>query len=275
MTLQNKSMLVELTISKWTATRHDKHVSAEVEQKHSATDAGRYNKRLIDKAHLAEIDTLAGQVRLYHYSRTLPWSDKGQRLLPSALFMEYRQEIALFKTRFEAAVGAFLALYPQLVGEARRRLNTLFQADDYPDVADLRQKFAIDTEFMPVPDAADFRVEVAQETQDELREQITAAVTSRQAATVRDCWARTKAVVERIGEQCGKEGGRIYDSSIENARELVELLAGLNITGDPQIAAIEQEIRAQLLVPAEQLRTSPTTRRRVADAASAILGQMP
>ena len=32
--IQDKSMLVELTISKWGATKHDKTVSAEVEQAH-------------------------------------------------------------------------------------------------------------------------------------------------------------------------------------------------------------------------------------------------
>ena len=39
--IQSKAMLVDLTIRQWTATKHDKAVSAEVETAHAAKDAGR------------------------------------------------------------------------------------------------------------------------------------------------------------------------------------------------------------------------------------------
>lgn len=272
--IQDKSMLVELTISKWTATKHDKTVSAEVEQAHAAKDAGRYNKRLIDKAHLATIDTLAGQIRKYHYSRTLPWSDKGQRLLPSKLFMEYRQDIAAFKVQFDNAKQDFLKLYPQLVQDARQRLGTMYQPGDYPDVNELQDAFGIDLLITPVPDAGDFRVEVDQETQDEIRQQITDAVNARQAKAVKDCYARAREVLERIAEQCSKQNGRIHDSLMENAEDLVSVLTGLNITDDPNIAQMEKDIKA-LIVPPDRIRNSPTTRKSLADGAADILAKLP
>lgn len=272
--LQNKAMLVNLTISGWDATRYDKSVSAEVEKAHDATDAGRYNKRLIDKAHLATITTLAGQLRQYHYSRTLPWTDKGHRLLPSALFMEYRQDMAALKNQFNKAVNEFLVLYPQLVQDARVRLKTMFQPTDYPDVANLRAKFDVDLEFMPVPDVADFRVEISAEERDEIREQITQSVNAKQAKAVKDCWGRVREVVSRIADQCGNKKGRIYDSLMENAQDLVNVLSGLNITGDPELTAVEQGIRS-LIVSPDLIRTSQTTRKRVADTAAEILAKLP
>lgn len=271
--IQNNSMLVDLTISKWGATLHDKKVSAEVETAHAATDAGRYNKRLIDKSHLAEINEIAGQMRKYHYSRTYAWTDKGQRLLPSALFMEYRQDIATFKAKFQKAVDDFLAKYPQLVQDARIRLGSMYEPSDYPQVSDLPAMFAVQLEIMPVPDGQDFRVDVAQETQDEIRQQITATVNARQASTVKECWGRVREVVGRIAEQCSKEKGRIHDSLMENAEDLVNVLSGLNITNDPELTAIEADIRA-LIVHPDAIRTSPTTRRRVADGAADILSKM-
>ena len=100
MKIQERSMLVDLTIKCWDATKHDKKVSAEVEQAHAAHDAGRYSKRLIDKAHLADLSNLAGKARQFHYRLTLPWSDKGQRILPSDLFLDYRHGLAGIKAEF-------------------------------------------------------------------------------------------------------------------------------------------------------------------------------
>lgn len=272
--IQDKSMLIELTISRWTATKHDKTVSAEVEMAHAAKDAGRYNKRLIDKSHLAEIDTLAGQIRKYHYSRTLPWSDKGQRLLPSKLFMEYRQDINDLKATFEKAKTAFLKLYPQLVTDARLRLGTMYQPDDYPPVDRLQDAFGIDLVITPVPDAGDFRVEVDAETQAEIRQQITDSVNARQAKAVKDCYTRAREVLQRIAEQCSKENGRIHDSLMENAQDLVSVLSGLNITEDPAITQMESDIK-QLIVPPDSIRDNPLTRKRLADGAADILAKMP
>ncbi len=273
--IQSKAMLVDLTIRQWTATKHDKAVSAEVETAHAAKDAGRYNKRLIDKAHLAEINRIANELRKHHYSRTLPWTDKGQRLLPSELFLDYRQDMAKYKADFQAAVSTFIKLYPQLVQDARMRLGTMYQAEDYPQPTDLSALFDITVEFAPVPDANDFRVDVSKETQDEIRQQITDAVSLRQAKMVKECWARMREVVGRIAEQCGKENGVIRDSLIDNARDLVNILGGLNVTANPTIATIEVAIRSKLIVPAAQLRTSPTVRAEVARVAHALLERMP
>lgn len=273
--IQSKAMLVDLTISQWTATKHDKAVSAEVETAHAAKDAGRYNKRLIDKAHLAEINRIANELRKYHYSRTLPWTDKGQRLLPSELFLDYRQDMAKYKADFQAAVSTFIELYPQLVQDARTRLGTMYQAEDYPQPTDLFALFDITVEFAPVPDADDFRVDVSKETQDEIRQQITDAVALRQTKMVKECWARMREVVGRIAEQCGKENGVIRESLIDNARDLVNILGGLNVTANPTIATIEVAIRSKLIVPAAQLRTSPTVRAEVARVAHELLARMP
>ena len=52
MSLADKAMVVTLSVSCWTARKQDKKVAEEVEAKHNARDAGRYNKLLIDKQHL-------------------------------------------------------------------------------------------------------------------------------------------------------------------------------------------------------------------------------
>lgn len=274
MKVQERAMLVDLTIKCWDATKHDKKVSAEVEQAHAAHDAGRYSKRLIDKAHLSAVSTIAAEARKFHYSLTLPWSDKGQRILPSELFFEYQQGLAGIKNKFMAARDDFLKVYPQLVQAARMRLGTMYDPADYPDAHDLRYAFDIKTEVMPVPDAFDFRVNVDSETQDAIRDQITQAVAEKQTRAVKDCWVRAREVLERIVTQCSNEKGRVHDSLMDNAASLAKILKGLNITNDPQIAQMERDIAA-LVVPTTAIRVSQATRKRVADGAASILAAMP
>ena len=273
--IQTRSMLVDLSISRWTAIKHDRRVSAEVDQTHAAKQGGRYNKYLIDKAHLAEIDRIANELRKYHYSRTLPWTDKGHRALPSDLFFEYQQELQRYKQQFQTAVADFVRIYPQLMQDARQRLGTMYRPEDYPQPSELFAMFDITIDIAPVPDANDFRVDVAEEAKAEIRQQITKAVAERQAKMVKDCWARMREVVGRIADQCSKEKPVIRDSLMDNARELVSVLDALNITDDPAITAARNDISERVIVPLGQLRTAPTVRMRVATAAQEILERIP
>ena len=58
--LNHKAMLMTLSISQWTARKHDKHASSEIEKSHGAKNAGRFNKLLVDADALARGVTLPG-----------------------------------------------------------------------------------------------------------------------------------------------------------------------------------------------------------------------
>lgn len=275
MAIQNRTMLVQLTIHQWTGVRHDKTVSAEIERAHAATNAGRYNKHLVDKAHLAPIATAANALRAFHYSRTLAWADGGQRILPSALFMEYRDDLAKHRKVFETEVGHFIEKYPDLVQQARHNLGSMYNPKDYPDVADLRKAFGVDLNIMPVPDATDFRVDVDDETKAEIQASITASIAERQADTVKECWSRLREVLERIVEQCSKERPIIRDSLMENAASLTGLLTGLNITDDAFIKRAVVAMETGVVCSSQALRGSVELRARTAANASEILSWIP
>jgi len=81
--LNEKAMLVKLSVSQWTARKYDKKVSQEINDQYSAHDAGRYNKVLIAQEEIKKISKVASQARSFHYFNTLPWDDNGSRILPS------------------------------------------------------------------------------------------------------------------------------------------------------------------------------------------------
>lgn len=273
--IQSKAMLATLSISAWTARKQDKKVSAEIEAAHSAHDAGRFNKLLINKALLDPITKLAGQIREYHYFNTLAWADSGARLLPTKLFLEYTAKIRDFKEQFSKLVLAFKTAYPAEVQAARQRLGTMYNPDDYPEASLLGERFSVNLEFTPVPDAQDFRVDVSAEAQAELRDSVTQAVAMRQADAVKATFARVRDVVSKIADRLSKDDPIFKDSLIGNADDLCTVLDALNITNDVQITQVRETIQHNLIFPVSDLRASQNLRKAVARKAEEILATLP
>lgn len=275
MSIQNKAMLVTLSVSCWTARKQDKKVSAEVEAAHNAKNAGRYNKDLVDKQHLDPLTSYAGQIRAYHYKMTLPWMDNGARLLPSKLFQEYSAEIRRMKQEYARLVSEFVQAYPARVQEARQRLGTMFQPDDYPEASELYGKFDVELDIMPVPDGADFRVAVGDAERARIADDISQRVAARQAAAAKSAWTRVRDAVGRVVACLGQPKARIFDSLTSNLEDLVAILPGLNINDDPDMERVCDRITHGLIVDPERLRKSALLRAKVRDEAEAILQLCP
>ena len=276
MSLQDKAMLVTLSVSCWTARKLDRKVGEEVDRAHGARDAGRYNKLLVDKQHLDPVTSYAGQIRAYHYKMTMPWMDNGARLLPSKLFKEYSAEMRKMKNEYSNLVIAFLDKYEKtLVQEARLRLGTLYDPEDYPPRSDLRMKFDVELDILPVPDGADFRVDIGDAERARIREDIAQRMAERQAAAVRDAWKRVRETVGKVVERLTAPKAVVHESLVGNAEELARILPGLNINDDPVMADVTERIIDKLLVPTEKLRRSAAFRREVAAHAQGILDLCP
>ncbi len=277
MSIASKAMIVTLNVSCWTARKQDKRVAEEVDVAHGARDAGRYNKLLIDKVHLDPLTSYAGALRSYHYKMTKPWMDNGGRLLPSRLFFsEYDPEIQKMKSHYAKLVDDFVRLYDsQLVNDARVRLGTLYDPADYPPGWELRDKFGVEIDILPFPDAQDFRVDCSQAEAERIRNEITQRIQQRQQAAMQDTWRQVREIVGNIAARCSAEKPIIRDSLIDNAAELVRLLPSFNLTEDPAITAIASDITDNLLVDVWTLRNSKSARTKVAQAANQILLKIP
>ena len=272
---QDKAMLVDLSISQWGNRKLDKQVGREVDTQHQAQDAGRYNKILLDKLYLADITKVVSQLKDSHMTATLPWGNNGQRLLPSALFMEYSGKIRSLKSDFETAVNDFVRKYPAAVVAAEKRLGSLYDAGDYPDSGDIVNKFDIELNFAPVPTANDFRVDIGKEEARMVRARITEYAETQQRAAMKECWSRLRTTVEKIHERLSNEDAVFRDSLIENARSLVDLLPKLNISEDAELETMRRDVEKHLCAYAPQrLRDDKELRAQTAQAAQDLLGKM-
>ena len=99
--LSSRAMLCSLSISTWSARKHDRDASEEIAARHGAqSDAGRYHKMLLPKAALAEIQKIVSEARQEHCFMTLPWDDNGYRVLPAAVYMDHVEKMHGLATKF-------------------------------------------------------------------------------------------------------------------------------------------------------------------------------
>ena len=280
--LSSRAMLCSLSISMWSARKHDPKASEEIAQRHGAqADAGRYHKVLLPKAALAEIQKIVSDARQEHYFMTLPWDDNGYRVLPAAAYMDHTERMRQLSDRFSPAVESLSQQFGQLVGEAKVRLGGLFRPEDYPSPEELRSKFSFETKVMPLPDAGDFRVTLGDEEKDRIKRQITAAVEASLQVASRELWQRLYEAVSHLAERLQayrvtEEGVEhpFRDSVVTNLVKLVDVLPKINVTGDPELERLSAQVRASLLVDPQELRKSDSIRNETAKTASAIASRM-
>lgn len=273
--LQQKAMLASCCIKRWSPRVLDRKVSKEVQQKHNAAnDAGDFRKQLVDKEAVKALTTSASEIRDLHYKLTLPWDDDGARILPASLFQKYTDQMRTLKSKDEALRSAFFALYPQLVASAPKRLGTMFNPSDFPSIHDLPSKFDVKVTFKPVPNDADFRVDVGDEAASLLREQLRAENDERFKEAMKHCYTRLHDVVQHISTTLRKEDPRIFETLITNATDLIACLPDLNLANDPMLDQLRQELADMLPSKAAALKNNPDLRKRVADDADAILSKM-
>ena len=259
--IASSAMLVELSISSWTARKLDKKVSTQVDlDKQTKTRAGNYNKNLLaGTGFLDTITKYAANARAWHISQTLPWSDNGLRLLPMSNFMTYKQNLTTLETNYQALVDKFIIAYPNLVSAAAFQLGDLFNRDEYPEAEKIVNKFKFTVNYLPVPMAGDFRIDIGEEAKAELVANCEKAYTDRLNNAMKDAWGRLHECLMRMSERLtvdvvqDEDGSNTYksrifrDSLVENAVELVDLLKHFNLTGDKNMELARNELAVAIM----------------------------
>lgn len=248
MSISSSAMLVEMNISVWTASIVDRRATSKTTSEANAVaDAGMFKKNLMAGTTLRkEIADYAALCRTWHNGRTLPWADKGPRLLPTSMFLGYKSEVDARRQYFEDKVAKFVDKYPQLLADAPLHLGDLYNPADYPTVDEVASKFAFRLVFSPVPESGDFRVQVGNDEMLALREQYESAYDARVGDAMRTAWDKLHATLtgmsEKLTEPEGEKAKLFHSTFITNVREMCELLSHLNITNDPTLEQARREL---------------------------------
>lgn len=253
--LASRAVICQLFTGAWRVAKKHKGETAAVNAKHGTQDLAKVSVEICDHPALLEIYRLNAEARTEHYRLTLPAGDAGVRLLPVARQVEHAHLMAEYADKIRQKLVEFLAAYPGERAAAPARLNGLYIEGQWPaTVAEVEAKFRFQYRYLPVPEAGQWQewmAEAAGEAQAALREKLAEAV---------------KLVADRLSKP-----GRTFASLTGNLAELLALVPDLNLSADPQIAALADGAKALLEHDTDTLRDDPIARADIANKANELV----
>ena len=282
MKLSERAMLTTLHRGMWSGQKHDRQVTEDTAEAHKADtkEAGRYNKQLISRKFLAKVGSKMTVARQTHRILTLPWDDEGTRILSAQGYAHYTQVMRTCRLGVEGAAQEFVKNYPEYIRHAKTLLGNMFNQEDYPAAEAVAKKFYVDVEIRPIPEAADFRTKLADNTVRAIVKDIERRTNDRIEAAVNDVFQRIVDVTGKMAERLNsyepsageeKTSGLFRDSLVYNVKELADLLPSLNITDDKRLADLANQLNADLVEHSpDLLRTDVKLRKQVAMKADRI-----
>jgi hypothetical protein len=190
--------------------------------------------------------------------------------------MDFKAQLRVFEDEFKAAVKIFCDTYSTLISAQAFTMGALFDRSEYPDVADIADKFDMRYTFSPVPEVGDWRVDVNEVDKKELAEQYKKAYDDRLSFTTKELWDRLHGVLthmaDRLADTPDGERKIFRDSLLETPVKLCELLTKLNITNDPKLEAARKILEAAVCnIDIKDLRESDGARLEVKTQVDEIL----
>jgi len=279
-------MLITLKISRWSASKRDKHLGNQVaEQKGAVLDSVAATKKIMTGAdtELSAVNTALNSIRTYLYDNSLPWSGevsgdkKGPRIVPTRKSMDLIKELGVMQKDFEKAMRAFKNVYSARVDTAMANLGKLADRSLYPSEHEIEDLFSVSIDMVPVPAVSGFGgmnipSELAlalgkrmEKQQSVIVENATAALQERVLETVTN-------LSDQLHKAADGEGTRLFESLSGNLKPLVDLIDAASLSKDKRLAGIKKELAELSKVDIKKLKkASPEAKRSVAKKADTVI----
>jgi len=286
--LATSAVLVSVDVNVWSATKQDRGISSEVTKlKRADSNAGRFVKNLLAN-NIYHKDLVNYRQTIYNWAKrnTYRWN-VSQDLLPTINLEKFKSEYDEHQTEFYRLLDDFCDRYDTIKSNMAFSQGDMYNADDYPSVDEVRSKFACNLYVSEVPEQ-DFRCQVAQDLASDLKLQYQKQAEEIVKNVLHQQTERITNVMESIAHCCGtqevtKDGKtttkkrKIYDSTIEKAKELCETIRNFQLTDDEhstRLRSVANQLDDTLQgVDSEKLRVSDSTRERVKNDVEDILSK--
>lgn len=226
----------------WSGTQQDDGIAYEVTTSKQATsESGKFIKNLLagDSDHK---NILRLRQKIYNMVKrhTYDWAGTT-RILPAVSLPVFNKEFDEIKQEFNDAVDSFLQAYPSKVSNmafASSGLGSMFRAEDYPTVEELRSKFYIGVYISEVP-TGDFRCQVSADLAQDLHDHYQRTSQRMVEDIYMQQREQLRTVLQSISHACEveiiEENGvtkvrrrKLYDSTMEKAQSMVEVFKDFN-----------------------------------------------
>jgi len=242
-------MTVTVHVKLWEGKRTDKTASQEViENKKANHRSGRFIKNLVDhNKYIKPLEQIRTRSKALLYKYAMNWS-YGVRVLTVDAYPTLKEEIDKLRVEYKKAVTNFIDNQYEVAKEEAKKelegLGNLFDEHDYPNAAELRDKFEI--QFYVTPFPTEVSLDLPESMKNEIKADMEKAITDRTRAAVTELVDRLDKALSDFGTRVQKDPKKWRDTTVTNLREILDLAPMLNVTGDTKIAEAIQVARMRL-----------------------------
>lgn len=275
--LHNKAMLVKLTCSKPTMSRRDASAEAFVQTKLSDTSLTVSSQLFKGKDNaVRKLINDASEIYTTHIASTIPWNDRGPRLLPVSAYHAYGEKMRALIRAVETKAAKLLPFYPDYVQADIAARGDRAKLEDYPSPEVFKNGFAFTLFFQPLPDTKHFLFDMDKDDLQALDNYVEAAgveARTHVAAQMRDPLVH---LIEKLKVRIGKAGSIFMQATLTNIVEACDQVDSLAM-GDEELLASAAELRKAIrpyVLNPDQLRESPKARKSAVDKLEEVASKM-
>jgi len=206
-----------------------------------------------------------------HQGKVATWLTKntvqmfGRRaiyLISKSAIADVDKQLQTFKKEKQLLTDAFLAVYPTMIEEAKKLLNSEFNSTDYKTVNEMSRKF----------DMTWFYISLA------VSDNIPEEMQKQEVQKFQDIWQKTaiecreglrlafvkllEHLNERLQPTAEGKAQRFHESNIENLLEFINTLERRNLTNDVELAKVANQVKDIVKdASAEDIRKSANVRK--------------
>tara|TARA_R110000803_G_scaffold210841_1_gene284272 strand:- start:468 stop:1364 length:897 start_codon:yes stop_codon:yes gene_type:complete len=275
--LAERAILMSLEISAWSAKKTDKKVTAKaIGDAKAHRQSGEFRKRLIKSDIYDQYRNLEGQARSYLDSVSFPFLGK-MKLVPLGMLDDVRAELRDFRIKAEKLRDEFIDSgdYARSVADAHNHLGSMFDPADYPDPEVVRARFKFTIGSMPIPPKGDWPHDLEKATRDDLVQELGEQYKIAHNEVVAKLLGRLGEQVAHMLTRLEGEEKHLKFTLVKSMRSLVGLMPIINISKDPELDTLIDNIRDELCqFEVTELRADPAKMKGTKKSAKKIGGDI-
>ena len=251
--------------------------------------AGNVNKHLFEGRNNLVKSTISKFTEVYTYVKdnTVPWTT-GVDMLNIDHYIEFTSGLRQRVDDAHRAVDTLCLSWDEEVKSDLDRLGeialakgkpNLANANDYPDVDELRAKFGIEIRYMPVPTTGDFRVGISDDDKASLQKQLDDAGVNANKHVIKSMIEPMERAIAKLSVPIGNDGSVFRDTLVDNLVEVTERMNKINLSDDAVIQGSIDGLRDLISTYASEqgkdlLRSNQTSREKAVNDIDSLCKQM-
>lgn len=275
--LNSKAMLVKLTCTRPRMSNRDRAAEGFVQAQLNDSSLTVSSKLFKEPTNpVRSLINQASAIYTYHATHTLPWVDRGPRLLPVDQYETYSAEMRRLINNMESDTAKLMPHYDTYVQRDIAERGARASLSDYPTREDFEAKLNFKFFFSPLPDASHYLFDVNEEDKAALATQIEQAVENAQHDMAARIHEPLVHLVKKLRVPIGEDGAVFRDSAVNNITEALDIVQKLAMGDDAVLSMVDdvrKAVRPMALAP-DVLRKSPADRAEAAAKLAAVADRM-